>query len=604
VQLSAEQQKTLAIYRFLGTLLKPYWLRALVAAFITIPIGMLDGTIAFTLKPYIDSLNTGAATSKMWLPVGWIPFIIVGFTAFQGLLNYTSIYLNGWLGLKVMAAIRAKLFTKLQQMDVAYFHKTTTGTLIQAYFRDPESLQANVLNNTKDMLIRIFSSLCLAGVLISISWKLSIMAIGVLLLIIYPSTRIRKRIKQFAQASNAASSDLMSYYTETSNGIQVVYGFNQQAQRMQRFNQSQQGLFSQTMRHIKTQGWLTPIMHTTASLGVGIVIWQGSTAILNKEITTGGLFAFITALLLLYNPIKNLGNSVMTAQMSLMAAGRILDLLAMEPAVKDAPNPHVLAGIEKGIQFEQVYFAYVPEQPVIKNLNISLNKGETVALVGASGSGKSTLASLLMRFYDVNAGVITIDGIPLPQISLHSLRAHIALVTQDNFLFNGTIEDNLRVGKANATQKELWQALEQAYLASFVKGLDQGLATPIGERGVMLSGGQRQRLAIARALLKDAPIVILDEATSALDNESEAIVQQAMDRLMIDRTVLVIAHRLSTIRHADRILVLEAGELVEAGPHEQLLAQNGRYAHYYHTQFNRLAETTTSTTEGPGVLTL
>ena len=583
--LPPSEQSTAQIYRFLGQLIRPYWFRAMVAAFISIPIGALDGTIAFVLKPYVDGMQSGV---KSTYPVELIPFIIVGFTALQGLLNYLSIYLNGWLGFKVMSDLRAKLFTKLQQMDVSYFHNTPSGTLIQAYFRDPESLQANVLNNAKDMLTRLSSTVFLAAVLISISWKLSIIAIGVILFVLYPSTIIRKRVKQFARSSTAAAADMLSFYTETSGGIQVVYGFNQQAARMKKFQVSQRALFSQVMKQIKTQGWLTPSMHTIASVGVGIVIWQGSLAVVSKEMTTGAFVSFIAALLMMYNPIKNLGGALMNTQISLLAAGRVKDLLDTQPAIQDAPDAQPLQGVHQSVSLENVTFGYLPAQPVLHDLSLTLNKGETVALVGASGCGKSTIASLLMRFYDVNAGKITIDGLDIRNLTMESLRQHLALVTQDNFLFDGTLRDNLWVGRASASDAELWNALEQAYLKTFVESLPLGLDTRIGERGVMLSGGQRQRMAIARAILKDAPVVILDEATSALDNESEAIVQQAMDRLMIDRTVLVIAHRLSTVRHADRIVVMEAGRVVETGSHDQLLAQNGRYAVYYQTQFSRL----------------
>jgi ATP-binding cassette, subfamily B, bacterial MsbA len=590
-----DKKQTLETYAFLGQLLRPYWFRALIAAVITIPIGMLDGTIAFVLKPYVDGMQTGVTSAY---PVEFIPLIIVGFTAFQGLLNYTSIYLNGWLGFKIMSDLRSRLFTRLQTMDVAYFHNTPTGNLIQGYFRDPESLQANVLNNAKDVLTRLFSSIFLASVLISISWKLSIIAISVLLLVLYPSTLIRKKIKQFARASNAAAGDILSYYTETAGGIQVIYGFNQQALRLKRFQASQKGLFAQTMKHIKAQGWLTPSMHTIASVGVGIVIWQGSVAVVSKEMTTGSFVSFIAALLMLYNPVKNLGGSMMNAQLSMLAATRMKTLLDSQPTIQDPPDPLTLDTITQGIQLAHVQFGYTPGVPVLHDLSLTLDKGETVALVGSSGCGKSTLASLLMRFYDVDRGQILVDGHDIRQYSLHSLRQQMALVTQDNFLFDGTIQHNLQVGRANATEADMWQALEQAYLKPFVSSLDLGLNTRIGERGVMLSGGQRQRLAIARAILKDAPIVILDEATSALDNESEGIVQQAMERLMTDRTVLVIAHRLSTIRNADRIVVMDAGRVVEMGTHTELMANpDGRYAFFYNTQFSRLADPTPADTD-------
>ncbi len=568
------------LYRFLFRYIRPYWWRALIAVSITMPIGMLDGAIAFSLKPYID----GMQAKQSLFNVGFVPLIIVGFTLVQGMLNYTSIYLNGWLGFRIMSDLRRDLFAKLQTMDVQYFHQTTSGNIIQQYFRDPEALQANVLNNTKDMLTRLFSSLFLMGVLVTISWQLSIIAISVLLFVLYPSTRIRKRIKEMTHASNAAASDILSFYNETVGGIQVIYGYNLPPRRSGLFERSQRAMFDQAMRCIKAQGWLTPSMHTISSIGIAIIIWQGSAMVTSGEMTTGSFVSFIAAMLMLYNPIKNLGNSIINAQMSMFAAERIYNLLGLQPSITDRPGAQAFPGLNQEIRFENVHFGYNAEKTVLEDFNLTVAKGETVALVGSSGCGKTTITSLMMRFYDVTGGRITIDGMDLRDIRLSDLRQNIAQVMQDNFLFDGTIRDNMKVGRPDATDPDIWQALDQAYLASFVQDLPQQLDTRIGERGVMLSGGQRQRLAIARALLKDAPIVILDEATSALDNQSEAIVQQAMESLMKERTVLVIAHRLSTIRNADRILVLDQGRILEEGTHADLLTRNNAYANLYSLQ--------------------
>jgi subfamily B ATP-binding cassette protein MsbA len=564
------------LYKRLFGYFRPYWFRALLAVLITIPIGSLDALIAVSLKPYVDAMQVQRTMSQ----VSFVPLLIVGFTLVQGLLNYLSIYLNGWLGGRIMNDLRLDLFKKLQTLDVATFDTTSSGTVIQGYFQDPQAINTNILNNAKQLLTRVFSSLFLMGALISTSWQLSIIAITVLLLILYPSTRIRAIIKNIARQTNTLSGNILSFYTETVAGIRVIYGFNMAPARIRQFERMQKHLFAMAVKAAQAQGWLTPSMHLISSIGIALIIWQGSLLVVQQQLTTGGFVSFIAAMLLLYNPIKNIGGSILTAQMSLMAASRIFNLLDSHPHIADRPGAVALAGLRRQLVFEHVCFAYPtkPDVPVLRDVCLTFRQGETVALVGASGGGKSTIANLIPRFYDVTQGRILIDDVDIRDVRLSSLRQQIALVTQDNFLFEGSIADNLRVGRPQATDVELWAVLEQAYLKTFVAGLPQQLDTLIGERGVMLSGGQRQRLAIARALLKDAPIVLLDEATSALDNASEAMVQRAMDALMVNRTVLVIAHRLSTIRNVHRVMVMEHGAVVEEGTHEALLAQGGAYA--------------------------
>jgi len=321
------------------------------------------------------------------------------------------------------------------------------------------------------------------------------------------------------------------------------------------------------------------------SLGIAVIIWLGSYLIVTKAITPGAFVSFITALIMLYNPIKSIGNNFNSVQMSLLAMERVFDILESVPAIRDEKNAKKLEKIKKTIEFKDVCFEYVQGKPVLKHINFKANVGQTIAFVGNSGGGKSTIVSLLPRFYDVQSGSIMVDGENIKHFQVNSLRDHIAMVFQDNFLFKGTIRDNIMLGKPDATEEEVEKAVKSACLEDFVKSLDKGLDTEIGERGVLLSGGQKQRIAIARAFLKNAPIVILDEATSALDNKSEAIVQQAIDNLMTDRTVFVIAHRLSTVRHADKIIVINNGEIVEEGNHEQLVEKpDGAYAALYKMQ--------------------
>ena len=337
----------------------------------------------------------------------------------------------------------------------------------------------------------------------------------------------------------------------------------------------------------KTQ-WLSPMMHVIVSVGIAAAIGYGSHLIMSGQITSGNFVSFITALILLYTPVKNLGNNLNAVQFSFFSIERIFEVLDSVPEIRDKENAVVMGREHANIEFKDVWFEYVENVPVLKNINLQIKQGETIALVGNSGGGKTTIVNLLPRFYDIKSGSISIDGIDIRDYTLESLRQNIAVVFQDNFLFSGTIRDNILLGNENATEEQINQAVKMAYLDEFIASLQEGLNTQIGERGILLSGGQKQRVAIARAFLKDAPIIILDEATSALDNKAEAIVQKAIDNLMQDKTVFVIAHRLSTVRNADKITVINEGRLVELGNHDELMSiENGQYKALYDMQFKK-----------------
>lgn len=337
---------------------------------------------------------------------------------------------------------------------------------------------------------------------------------------------------------------------------------------------------------VQKTAWMTPALHIIVSIGIGAVIGYGSYLIVNGDITSGNFVSFITALILLYTPIKSIGKNYNAMQVSFLAIERVVEILETEPTIFDKPNAVTLKGVKKSINLNHVYFEYKEGVPVLKDINLEVKAGTTVALVGNSGGGKTTIVNLIPRFYDVKSGSITIDKTDIRDISLESLRDNIAVVFQDNFLFAGTIRDNILLGKEDATEEEIATAVKMACLDEFINELENGLDTKIGERGSLLSGGQRQRLAIARAFIKNAPVVILDEATSALDNKAEAVVQRAIDNLMQDRTVFVIAHRLSTVQNADKIVVINDGEIIETGTHEELLQEeNGAYKALYNAQF-------------------
>jgi len=552
-------------YRQMWPYVRPYWGWALAAVLITIPVGALDAVIAWALKPYMDVMMIEKNTNTLW-----IPLVIIGFSALQGILTFTAMYLNTWVGRRIASDVKISLFGKLLRFDAGYFDTNTSGNIVMRFNNDVEAACSGLLANLKQFCTRFFSSISLVAVLFYNSWQLALIAVAVLFCALFPLTRVRKRIKDINQATVNTSAEVVTHYNEAFGGNRVICSYNLYDYENTRFDDALRRVFKLNMKMIQRTGMLSPLMHFIVSLGIAAVIWVGSYLILSHQITAGNFVSFIAALILLYNPIKGIGNSFNNVQIALMAMERVFDLLQAETAVHDAENAEKLTDV-KQIEYKNVCFEYVKGKKVLQNINLQMKHGETVALVGNSGGGKSTFASLLPRFYDVTSGNILINGKDIRSYTLESLRDNISVVFQDNFLFSGTIRHNIMLGKEDATEEELQKAVEMAYLNDFVPKLAKGLDTDIGERGVLLSGGQKQRIAIARAFLKNAPIVILDEATSALDNKSEAVVQKAIENLMKDRTVIVIAHRLSTVRHADKIVVINYGKIVESGSHDELL---------------------------------
>ncbi len=569
-------------YRRMWPFVRPIWLPALLSVLVCIPIGSLDAAIALFLKPYTDMVVVGKDMSSPW----YIPILIVSFTTVQGLLNYFSAYLNTWVGGKLTMSLKKKLYSKLVAFDPSFFDRTTSGEILFRFNSDADLACAGLLQNLKNFITRIFSSIALVGVLFYNSWQLSIMAIIILFIAIAPLTRVRKLIKSIIAKNNASIFALNTTYNETFAGNKTITAYNLQEYQKNRFFEILEGVFSLTVAMTRRTAWMSPFMHIVISIGLGLAVAWGSWLIVSGTISSGNFVSFITALLMLYTPLKNISNNVVAVQNSFMAIERIFELFEQKIPLADKPDAVPLQGIRTGITFENVGFAYIHDRPVLQNINLDVKVGETLALVGNSGGGKSTLVSLLPRFYDVTQGAIKIDGKDIRDYTLQSLRANIAVVFQDNFLFAGTIRENILLGHPGATDEEINRALDCAYLTDFISSLPDGINTEIGERGILLSGGQKQRVAIARAFLKNAPIVVLDEATSALDNKSERVVQQAIDNLMRDKTVFVIAHRLSTVRNADRIAVISEGHLAELGTHDELMAlPDGIYRRLYDMQF-------------------
>ena len=581
--------------------IKPYWARIILNFIIAIPLGLLDGVVALSLRPYMDLVINGNPSvtynimgHDIQLQAGFaaiIPIGIVLFAAFQGVLKYLSHYLTDWLGQRISNALKIDLFKKLTSLDPQFYDVNSSGLVLTRFLSDPDAASKNIINNLQSFISTAFGIVGLVAVLLYNSWQLAIVGVTVMALAITPVTFIRKKIKSVSNATMVVGGNMTTNFNETFTGNKIVAAYNLQNNQNTKFEKQIHEQFDLAMSLTKRVGWMSPIMYFICSIGIALVFWYGTHLILTGALTAGSMMSFVTSLLLLYKPVKNLGNTLTGLQTTFVAMGRVFELFDLVPYIRDNKNAVELEGLNKDIYFNNVSFEYEPGLPVLKNITLRIQKNETIALVGNSGGGKSTLVNLIPRFYDVTQGSLEFDGIDIRNYTLKSLRKQISFVFQDNYLFSGTIKENILMGNENASDEDIKKVVEMAHLTEFISTLENGIDTTVGERGTTLSGGQRQRVAIARAMLKDAPIVILDEATSALDNESEAIVQKALDNLIQNKTVFVIAHRLSTIKNADRIAVINEGELAELGTHDELMnIADGKYKHLYEMQFKKQEE--------------
>ena len=569
-------------YKRMWPFIKPYWFRGVLSLLLAMPIGAMDAVIAMALKPYMDLVMVEKSVQTAW----YIPLVIILFTVAQGVLTYAANYLNTWSGAKITNKLKLTLYKKMLFFETEFFNKKNSGDVIFMFNNNADMACAGLLTNLKNLVQKLFTAISLIFVLFYNSWQLALICVTVLIGALLPMTTLKKKINSVFSKSIVADSALLTAYNESYAGNKTISAYNLEQYQEEKFSGVLDSVFKLRIKMVQKTRWVTPVMHIVLSFGIGLAIWFGSFLILNGTITSGSFVSFLAALIMLYTPMKSMGSTYNSVLMSFLAIERVFDVLDSVPAIKDKPNAIQMPSMHKNIEFKNVSFEYIKDVPVLKNVNLTVNQGDVIALVGNSGGGKSTLVSLLPRFYDVTAGQICVDGTDIRDFTLHSLRQNIAVVFQDNFLFAGTIRENILLGDQHATEAQIKKAIKMACLDDFIKGLDNGLDTQIGERGILLSGGQKQRIAIARAFLKNAPILILDEATSALDNKSEAVVQKAIENLMRDKTVFVIAHRLSTIRNATKIVVINNGEIVESGSHDELLKNEcGAYKILYDMQF-------------------
>ena len=593
----------MSLYRRVLELVKPYWLKLALAMLCMVFYSVLTAAQAFLVKPVFD----GVFLKKEAIPpfiqnmivqlhlegfflkkdvemLRLFAFVIVLLFLLKGIFNYGQSYLMNFVGLRVIADLREKLYNHLQTLSLSFFTKMPTGILISRITNDVNLIQGSVSSTITGLLKDAFTILFLVGVVFYRDWKLAIVAFVIFPLAIIPIKEFGKRMRKFARRGQQRVGLLTTLLHETITGNRIVKAFNMEDYEKRRFAEENDRLFKTFLKRVKVRALTPPLMELLGGIAAAIIIWVGGYSVVRGELTPGTFFSFLTALFMLYAPIRDLSKVNLEIQEGLAGATRVFELLDTTTEIKEIDGAVSLPPISKKIDFQKVQFKY-DEEIVLKDISFQVKMGEVIALVGMSGAGKTSLVNLLPRFYDVEKGQILIDDHDIRKVSLKSIRDQIGLVTQQTILFNDTVRNNIAYGSPKCSEREIMEAAQAANAHEFIQRLPQAYDTIIGEQGVKLSGGERQRLSIARALLKNAPILILDEATSSLDSDSETEVQKALERLMKGRTVFVIAHRLSTIRNAHRIIVLSGGQIAEEGTHEDLMTANGEYRRLYDLQF-------------------
>jgi len=514
------------------------------------------------------------------------PLVIVLLYVVRGLLSYGHSYLMRAIGQGIIRDMRDQLFAHVQGMPLSYLHEHHTGTWMSRMINDIALIERAVTGAVNDLLRQGLTMLGLIGVAFYRDWLLTTYAILVLPLATLLIMQLAQRLRILNRRAQEQLEMLSTILAEVFSSLTIIKGFGREAYEHERFRRRNAAYYGVTMRAARADEIGSPLMECLGAVGVAVVVWYGGHQVITGVTTPGTFFSFLTAIFMLYEPMRKLSRVNNTIQSALAAAERTFAVLdTPDEWVDEAPKP-ALPPLQHRLLFTAVSLRYRPHGPlVLRDLNLDVEAGEVVALVGASGAGKTSLVHLLPRFYEPTSGGISIDGVDIRNVSLTSLRAHIGIVSQDVVLFDDTLWQNIRYGNLHASDTQVQEAARAAYAHDFIMHLSQGYDTVIGERGVRLSGGEKQRIAIARALLRNAPILILDEATSSLDSASEQVVQYALANLMKDRTTFVIAHRLSTVRHASKIVVMHEGTIVEVGPHDELLAKDGYYSQLYHLQF-------------------
>lgn len=563
--------------------IKPYKKRLAAAVVCIIMAAAANLYLPWIIKDMIDDVLM--SKDMLMLNLIAVGILVVMFT--RGVFYYGQSYLVSYVGQRVIIDVRSVLFRKFQRMPLSYYDKQQTGTVMSYITNDVSVMQSAIVDNLIELVTESSILIGSLAMMIYLDWKLSLLTLMTIPLVGFAMRIFGRKLKRSSTVIQERAAEITSLLQESIVAIRVVKSFVRESYEIKRFEEQNWKNFQAAMKNVKLSSLLTPTVEFLAAIAVTFIVWFGGYEVVNGVITAGELVAFLTYAVNLANPVKRLSRVYAAIQKAMAAADRVFAVMDLDEKIIDVPGAKPLPPIRGRVEFNDITFSYKKDQPALQHISLKVEPGQMIALVGPSGSGKSTIANLIPRFYDVDSGTITIDGHDIRTVTADSLREQIGLVPQETMLFSTTVLENIRYGRLDASDEEVVAAAKAANAEEFIRELPDGYATKLGERGLNLSGGQRQRLAIARAILKNPRVLILDEATSALDTESEKIVQDALDKLMVGRTSFVIAHRLSTIFGADQIFVVENGQLREHGTHEELLAAGGLYSNLYHIQFRQ-----------------
>jgi len=582
----------LSLYRRMLAYVRPYSTRLFFAMLLMVGISALSGSTAFLVKPILDDIFIRKDPTRLT----WIPLLVLSIYLVRGVLEYYQAYLMSGTGQRVVKDIREHLYRHMQSLSLSFYLRHPTGVLMSRVLNDVGMMQSAITDAVTGLIKDIFTATFLVFVVFYRDWKLALVALVAFPLAFWPIARFGRKLRRTSTLAQEITGGLTSHLQETISGAKLVKSFGAEEYEVERFSLRNAELYRLAMKVVKVQAMTTPLSEMFAGVGAAAVIYYGGYSVVNGYSTPGNFFSFMTALFMLYEPVKRLSRINNVVQQGIAAGIRVFEVIDTMPEVREKEGAVELPPIRKEIAFDRVDFRYAEDgDAVLAGVDFRVPAGTMVAIVGSSGAGKTTLVDLIPRFYDPQGGAIRIDGLDIRDVTLASLRAQIAIVGQHTILFNDTVRSNIAYGMPDAPMEKVAEAARRANAHGFIERMQDGYDTVVGEQGLRLSGGERQRLAIARALLKDAPLLILDEATSALDSESERVVQDALDNLMHGRTTFVIAHRLSTVRNADVIFVVEGGAIVERGRHEELLSRESRYRTFYLKQFEER-----KTVPGPG----
>jgi subfamily B ATP-binding cassette protein MsbA len=561
---------------------RPYVPRLGLAMLLMVGVSALSGAVAYLVKPILDDIFILRDAGRL----AYVPFLILGIYFTRGVLEFSHLYLMSGAGQRVVRDIRQHLYSHMQSLSLSFYLRHPAGVLMSRVMNDVTLMQSAITDAATGLVKDIFTVLFLVGVVFYRDWKMAIVALVVFPMAFWPIARFGRRLRKTSTRTQEVMGSLSSHLQETISGAKLVKSFGAEGYEVDRFTVRNQELFRLSMKVVKVQAMTAPLSDVFGGIGAAAVVYYGGYNVVNGHTTPGNFFSFITALFMLYAPVKGLSRVNNVVQQGIAAGVRVFEVVDTLPEVLEKGNAVPLPPVREEIVFDNVDFRYSADgDPVLQGIDLRVPAGTMVAIVGSSGAGKTTLVDLLPRFYDPQGGAIRIDGVDIRDVTLASLRSRIAIVGQHTVLFNDTVRNNIAYGMPDAPMEKVVEAARRANAHGFIERMEQGYETGVGEQGLSLSGGERQRLAIARAILKDAPVLILDEATSALDTESERVVQEALDTLMKGRTTFVIAHRLSTVRNADVIVVIEGGRIVEKGRHDELLSRESRYRGFYLKQF-------------------